>query len=378
MRIIALFMLFSGFFTASLSAQLTLPPNGGNQKSVATQHMGLASVTVTYSSPDVHLPDGTDRTGKIWGQLVPYGLNNLGFGQSSAANPSPWRAGANENTTIAFSHDMLVEGQPIKAGLYGLHMIPGEKEWGIIFSKDNESWGSFSYRPENDALRVTVKPQACEYNEWLTFEFGDRALGGCTAHLKWENLAVPFKISVPDINELYVAKIRSEMSGPKSFVPTNVTAAVNFCANNKLNLDEAMTWINLAMDPARGGVKNFGNCQAKANVLSAQGKKEEATTLMMEAIKLPDANVNAIHGYARNLQAAKDPVKALEVFEYNYKKTPGVFTTEMGMVRGLSANGKYKEALEHAKKALPMAPNAPNKTIVEGMIKKLEANQDCN
>ena len=113
-------------------AQLSLPPGGGNQKSVTTQYIGaLVYVTVTYNSPDVTSPQGEDRTGKIWGQLVPHGMNNLGFG---SAKESPWRAGANENTTIQFSHDVEVQGQPIKAGTYGFHIITQETgDWTIIF-----------------------------------------------------------------------------------------------------------------------------------------------------------------------------------------------------------------------------------------------------
>ena len=109
------------FLSSSIFAQsITLPPSGSNQKSEVTQYIGaLAKVTIAYSSPDVTSPTGDDRTGQIWGQVVPYGLNNLGFGPATAA---PWRAGANENTTITFSHDMLVEGKPIAAGTYGLHM----------------------------------------------------------------------------------------------------------------------------------------------------------------------------------------------------------------------------------------------------------------
>ena len=85
--------------------------------------------------------------------------------------PIPWRGGANENTTISFSTDVTIEGKPLAAGTYGLHFIPAEKEWIVIFSKNFTSWGSFSYDPKEDALRVTVKPQTAEMEEYLKYEF---------------------------------------------------------------------------------------------------------------------------------------------------------------------------------------------------------------
>jgi len=131
------------FFTTTYSfAQLTMPPSGNNQKSVVTQYMGLTHVTVTYNSPDVHTEKGEDRTGKIWGEVVPYGYSNLYFGKSSKENPSPWRAGANQNTTIQFSHDMIVGGASVKAGIYGLFMVPAEGEWEVLLSSNSTAWGS--------------------------------------------------------------------------------------------------------------------------------------------------------------------------------------------------------------------------------------------
>ena len=90
-----------------------------------TQGIGLVTVSVEYSSPNVHAPDGSDRKGKIWGDLVPYGLSDLGYNDCKEC---PWRGGANENTVFAVSHDVTVEGQPLKAGRYGLHFIPGQEE----------------------------------------------------------------------------------------------------------------------------------------------------------------------------------------------------------------------------------------------------------
>jgi Protein of unknown function (DUF2911). len=118
-----------GILTSVVSwAQMTLPPNGNNQKSEVSQYLGLVKVTIVYSSPDV-------AGREIWGKIVPYGLTEQ--------NPLPWRAGANENTTISFSHDVDVEGKPIKAGTYGLHMIPGQEEWTIIFSNNIVGMGKF-------------------------------------------------------------------------------------------------------------------------------------------------------------------------------------------------------------------------------------------
>src|SRR5262245_44129111 len=108
-NIIRLMILVAGVFTSAIAwSQMTLPPSGNNQKSEVTQYLGLVKVTIAYSSPDV-------AGREIWGKLVPYGMANLNFGKSTAQNPSPWRAGANENTTITLSHDVEVEGKPLKA-----------------------------------------------------------------------------------------------------------------------------------------------------------------------------------------------------------------------------------------------------------------------
>src|SRR6476660_1612235 len=134
--------------SAQQFGSLTLPPSGDNQHAIVTQYIGLVQVSVDYNSPDVHAPDGSDRHGKIWGGLVPYGMANLGFG--TCGDQCPWRGGANENTIFKVSHDVKVQGQPLKAGAYGVHFIPGENEWTIIFSNNSTSWGSFTYKPSED------------------------------------------------------------------------------------------------------------------------------------------------------------------------------------------------------------------------------------
>jgi hypothetical protein len=153
------------------------------------QRLGVdTDITITYSRPGV-------KGRKIWGELVPYGM--APGNRYSKDKPYPWRAGANENTTIEFNKDVLVDGHPLPAGKYGIHMIPTEKEWTIIFSKNNSAWGSFTYNEAEDALRIAVTPVKAPFAEWLTFGFDDLAGTSATAYLHWAELKVPFKISLP-------------------------------------------------------------------------------------------------------------------------------------------------------------------------------------
>ncbi len=358
-----------GIFTSIVSwSQMTLPPSGNNQKSEVSQYLGLVKVTIAYSSPDV---GGRE----IWGKLVPYGLNNLNTGKSSDQNPSPWRAGANENTIITFSNDVEVEGKPLKAGTYGLHMIPGQEEWTIIFSSNSSAWGSFSYMPAEDVLRVTTKPVACEHNEYLTYEFTDRLQNSATARMKWEKLSVPFKITVPNGDELYIKRLKEEMTGQKGFAWQNVVSAANFCASKKTNLDEALGWVQSLIDRK---VIYYPIYFSKANLLNAMDKKAEADAVMKEAINLPDATAGQITNYGRSLITQKRNQEAMTVFETNYKRYPKEVMAMMGMARGYSAMGDSKKALKFAQEALKAETNPAAKTSIDGMVKKLEKGESIN
>ncbi len=184
--------------TLGLAALLLWPSAGAAQskqvraslKASVMQRLGLdTDITIEYSRPGI-------KGRKVWGELVPFGL--APGNKYSKDKPFPWRAGANENTTIQFTKDVLIEGQKLAAGKYGLHMIPGEKEWVVIFSKNNSSWGSFAYNQDEDALRVTVVPAAAPYQEWLAYGFDDLAGSSATAFLHWEKVKVPIKIKLAE------------------------------------------------------------------------------------------------------------------------------------------------------------------------------------
>ena len=189
LRLIVLVLMFSFFLVFPFSSFSQSGEIPKSLKASVTQRLGAdTDITIDYSRPGV-------KGRKIWGELVPYGL--APGNKYSNEKPYPWRAGANENTTIEINKDILIEGSRLPAGKYGIHMIPGEKEWVVIFSKNNSSWGSYTYNQEEDALRITVKPVAAPHKEWLEFGFDDLAGTSATAFLYWEKVRVPFKIGLP-------------------------------------------------------------------------------------------------------------------------------------------------------------------------------------
>jgi len=351
---------------------LTQPPSGENQKSKVIQWIGPVQVSIAYSSPDVHAPNGDDRKGHIWGELVHYGYIDQGFGSSKAA---PWRAGANENTVITFSHDVKVEGKDLKAGSYGLFLAlakEGPSTW--IFSRNTTSWGSYFYDEKEDALRVATTLVDAAYTENLTYGFEDRKLSSALAYLQWENKRVPLKIEVPNVNDLYVSKIREELRSYPGFDYRNWSTAAQFCAQNKINLEEALTWADQAMSPSIGGVEEFSTLSTKASVLMALGKNAEAEVAMDKAIKIPNTPVGSIHQYGRTLLAAGKKEKAMEIFQFNAKSHPeDKFTPNVGLARGYTALNDKKNAIKYWELAIKNIPENQkgSQSFYEGELKKV-------
>ena len=349
-------------------AQLTTTPSGGNKKAWVGEQIGLTNVEIRYDRPGVK-----GREGKIWGALVHTGFADQGFGSSKAA---PWRAGANENTTIQFSTDVKVEGKELQAGIYGLFVAFDPNESIVIFSKNSVSWGSYYYDEKEDALRVKVKPvKTDQSSEWLKYEFINQTENAATVNLHWEKLSIPFKIEV-DLLKTQLETFRNELRNRKGFVWQSWDQAAQWALQNNTNLEEALRWSDSATSPIFGGNTNFQPFATKAQLLSKMGKTSEADALLKNA--LPNANMQELHQYGRQLLSQKKNKEALEVFKMNAAKNPNQFTTLMGLVRGHSANGDYKSALKFAKQALPLAPNPQNKSNVESMIAKLEAGKDVN
>ena len=373
---VALVLFFSASVLVFAATGITLPPSGDNHPASVSQSIGLVRVTIDYSSPRV-VRGQNNRQGKIWGDLVPYGMTDLGF---NSCKSCPWRAGANENTTFTVSHDVKVQGAALPAGTYGLSMIPGPDDWTVIFSKDATAWGAFWYDPKDDALRVTTKAFKSDYHEWLDYEFTAREAGTATVALKWENSAIPITIVVDNPNQLYVDNLRKELRGSAGFQSENWRQAAAFCAQNKINLPEGLTWAQRAVsDPTwSGGQENFATLSTLSQLQALNGKDAEAKATLDKAINHPTTTPIQIHLAARQLFAAGKKDEAVRLYQLNAKKNPNQWPVHVGLMRAYASTGDKKKALDEAKLALAQAPDEANKKNLQNMIKLLEEGKDIN
>jgi Protein of unknown function (DUF2911) len=362
--------------SAAIAQGLTLPPDGDNQKAVATQWIGPVEISISYHSPKVTSPTGEDRRGKIWGGLVPYGYTKESFG--TCGEQCPWRGGANENTVFSTSHAVRIEGQPLPAGSYGLHFLPGKDEWTIIFSKNHSSWGSFFYDQREDALRVKVKPVPHAYSHWLTYEFPERAPDHAIAELAWEELGVPWKIAVDDVGSLYLEAIRAELRGSIGFHQDSWLMAAQYCLVHKVDLAEGLLWAQQAVSSPSFGREDFTSLILLAGLEEANGKTAAAAQTRQKALYHPSATATVLHGYARGKLARGEKEGAIEIFLLNAKRFPNEWPVHAGLMRAFSAQGKYQEALAEAKLALAQAPDEPNRQALTKMIEALKNGKDIN
>jgi len=320
-----------------------------SQHAQVMQRIGVTDITINY-----HRPLANGR--QIWGKVVPYG--------------QVWRAGANENTTITFTDPVTIEGQALDKGTYGLHMIPGENQWTVIFSKDSTSWGSFSYKQEQDALRVNVKPQTAELHDALAYDFNDVKPDSTVVTLSWDKVAVPFKVQV-NVNEIVTASIHRQLYGLNQYYWEGWDDAAGYFLANKINLDEALK----DEDQSIQAEERFDNLMNKAKILDALGRKEDATLYRGKA--LDKASALQLYFYGRQLQNEKKAEEAFAVYRSTAKKYPDFWTSHMGLARVYSAQGDFDNAVKEVKLSLASAPDS-NKSNLEGYVKRLQNKEDIN
>ena len=234
-----------------------------SQNATVKQTIGLTDVTITYSRPGV-------KGRVIWGNLVPY--------------DKIWRTGANEATTISVSKDVKINGQPLPAGTYSLHTIPGKTEWTLIFNKVAKQWGSFDYKQSEDAIRVKVKPESGPMQEWMQFSFPDVQPNSATAVLAWEKVRVPFTIETDTLKQA-MDSIQKALSGEVKNWEVPYDAA-EFVFTNKGDKAQGMKWL----DQSIGLKETFWNLRLKADMLAQDGKKKEAIETAEKAVKIGKEN----------------------------------------------------------------------------------------
>jgi DUF2911 family protein len=320
-----------------------------SQRAQISQRIGITDITITYHRPLVN-------NRKIWDGLVPYG--------------QVWRAGANENTTISFSDPVTIEGKALDKGTYGLHMIPAADQWTIIFSKNSTSWGAFTYKQDEDALRVIVKPAATEMHNALTYDFDDVQPNSAVVTMAWEKVGVPFKVGV-DVHEVVEASLKKQLRNLSQYTWMSWDDAANYLLADKVALDDALTYANKSVE----NEDRYDSEMTKSKVLAALNRKDDAATAEKKALDL--ANPLQIHLYARGLQGEKRNEEAYAIFRENAKKHPDQWFVHTGLARMYCGQGKFDEAAKEMKLALAGAPEN-QKTYVGGLVKKLETKQDIN
>lgn len=355
---------FCSLINQDTYSQINLPQ--ASQMATVIQRVGITDISVTYSRPSVG-----ER--EIWGKLVPYGMNNLGFG---TALTSPWRAGANENTTISFTHNVAVENQNIAAGTYGLHMVVDEDgSVTIILSNNSTAWGSYFYNPKEDAIQVKVNATEGPHHELLTYSFNAVSANETTLSLHWGEKVIPITIQVPVV-DIMTVDIQQKLQDSPGFNRQTWEQGAGYLVANNGDLDLALEWINNAISGQFYSQKTFNNLSLKAQILMGMNKPVESMEAMNEA--LPVGTALEIHGYGRQLIGLGMADKALEVFQFNADKFENAWPTNYGLARAYSAKGEYKTALKYLNMALENAPAQASKDRVMANIEKLKAGEDIN
>jgi tetratricopeptide (TPR) repeat protein len=317
---------------------LVLPKQ--SPRASAGQVVGLSSITITYDRPAVN---GRE----IWGKLVPF--------------DTVWRAGANENTVISFSSPVRVGGRPLEAGRYGLHMIPSGGDWTIVFSREANAWGSFSYDSAEDALRIPATPVPGEMHERLAYTFDDPTDSTVVATLRWEKLAVPFTIAV-DTKTVVVDSLRQQLRGLGQFFWQPWSQAAGWCAANGTNLEEATAWAerSIAMN------ENFTNLRVKAALLGQRGDQAGAQAAAQRSLAVANEAEMNTYGYLLMGQGKLD--SAITIFRKNTKDYPKSWNTYDSLGEAYAKRGDRKQAAASYSKALAMVRDETQKKRIESVL----------
>jgi hypothetical protein len=341
--------------TALSSQSQVTTPRIPSPAATVSQTIGISTITVNYSRPSV-------KGRQIWGTLVPYGWNKQAFG---LGNEAPWRAGANENTVLHLSHDAKIEGHPVPAGDYGLFFVINKDNTGeVILSKDYRSWGSFFYDPQHDEMRATISPRSIPNTELLTYDFQNITKNSGELDCNWEKMQFPVRIEFA-VDDIVMANAAQELKGPKGFNWIGFSSAAIYALQNKVNYDQALTWI----DQAIAMNSSYTNLSIKSGLLKATGKDAEADNVMKTAIDV--ATEAELNQYGYQLIAQNQQDKAIGMFILNTQRHPKSANTFDSLGEGYALKGDKKNAILNFKKSLSLDPPAATRANSEKYLKQL-------
>src|SRR5688572_12834452 len=331
--------LVCALFSLPLFAQQITTPSSGPAAAVS-QTVGISTITVKYSRPAV-------KAREVWGKLVPYGWNAQSFGNGKEA---PWRAGANSNTVIEFSHPANVQGKDVPAGSYGLFFVINKDNTGeVILSKDYKSWGSFWYDAQRDQLRAPIQIRDIAFTEWLTFDFIAVDKNSAELMLNWEKKQFPVTIKFA-VDDIVMANAIEELKGPVGFNWRGYSSAANYTLTNKVKMDKGLEWIDLALAQAN----NFTNLNIKSGLLQETGKLAEAEKIKKEALAV--ATEAELNNYGYQLLGQSQFDKAIEILTLATERYPKSANAWDSLGEAYALKGDQKNAVVNFKKSLKMNP----------------------
>ena len=300
-------------FVLYVSADAQRPPvPRASQKATVSQTVGTTDLSITYSRPAVKgRTVYGDWPGEVKGEGTLDNQNTRPAGAPLVPWGHIWRSGANEATMFVAADDVLINGQPLPAGKYSLHSIPGKDEWTFIFNKDDGQWGSFSYDAAKDALRVKAKPTwTADSTELLTYNIDAPEGDTATITLRWEKLSVPFTVKVKDVTGATINRLRAYAAEAKPDEWQRPFSAAMYAKQNKLDADAAK-WFDQsikAVDTLVAAKPTFANYRAASNVYFNAGRTQQALAATEKAIELgkaEKADVAALEKRAADLKAGK-------------------------------------------------------------------------
>lgn len=338
-------------------AQPVTTPRTASPSASVTQTIGISTVTVNYARPAV-------RGREIWGALVPFGWNVQGFGGQKEA---PWRAGANENTVITFSHPVKVEGKTVPAGSYGLFFtINPDNSGEVVLSRDYRSWGSYWYEPSRDQVRAPIRLREIAHTEFLTYDFINLTKNTTELVLNWEKKQFPVKLEFA-VDEIVMANAEEELKGEAGFSPQGPMSAASYALDNNINLEKAMEWIDQALVQD----KSFATKRVKAGLLNKLGKTAEGDKLIQEAMaSATEAELN-FYGYQLLGEGKHD--EAIKVFVLNTERHPKSANAWDSLGEGYATKGDKSNAVKSFKKSLSLNPPPNVRLNSEKYLKQLGA-----